>query len=377
MSSYEIYLRNSAGVRVAFLDAQTVVSLKMAHTVNTVGTVELVTSDNYSWSYIQQDGQLEIYRTSDAGIQELLEGTLWLIVSHKKSLVNGQRTYTIIANSGLDLLERAIVAYPSQNAQAIITSGYADDNMKRIVKDNLGSLVNNPIAYDGVHERKLYNPPLTVAANTSAAAAVQKAFAWQKLLPLIQGLAAASAAAGIYLFFDVVWNAMNGWTFNTYVGQRGNDLTTGNNQVLFSPENENIRDVSVEYDYRNEVNYVYAGGQGLQSNRDVAISTDLARIMASPVNRREAFVNARNTTPGNTAALQGDANAALRAGRPLKIFTGQLFSTPTCEYGTHWHFGDKVRATFDQDSFICWIDAITLSIVNGQETIGGTLRSIT
>ena len=371
--AYQIWLCNSSGTRQQLFNEKSIVSMRLARGLNTVGALELVLPATFPFSTIQPDSMIEMYRTAQSGITELVTETRWLTVDYVRSLVGGVKTYKLTCYSGMDLLTRANVLYPAGDTTYTSLNAAADDVMKTVVTQNLGSGVTDST-------RKLYNPPLCIQANATAGATVAKDFAKQNLFTLCQSLADSSATAGKPIYFDVVWNsAVSSFEFRTYANQRGSDLSSGANMVQFSPYRENIRDVSVEYDYRTDSNYVYVAGQDTGAARSFQVRYDAARIGVSPYGKREYFQDARQIPLGaatEVASLQAEGDSVLRANRPMKIFAGTLFNLPTCEFGTHWHWGDRVLASWDADTFACAINALTIELSGGKEVISGTLRSV-
>lgn len=371
--SYAIWLCNPVGTRLRLFSEQSIVSLKLARSLNNVGTLELVIPATFDFASIVPDAQIEMYRTSAGGITELVTETRWLVVGFKRSLIGGVKTYTLLAYSGLDIITRACVLYPAGDTTYTSKTTHADNLMKLVVLQNLGASTADSV-------RLAYKPPLTIQADATAAPSISKDFAKENVFTLCTSLADASATAGTLLYFDVVWNnAVSSFEFRTYVAQRGQDLSSGNSMVQFSPYRENIRDVSVEYDYRNEYNYVYVAGQGTETLRTAVQRYSTARMSASPYGKREYFKDSRQVQQGSTnelASLNADGDAVLRSNRPMKIFTGTLFNTTACEFGTHWHWGDRVQATWDADTFICMISTVTIELSGGVETISGGIRSV-
>jgi hypothetical protein len=372
--SYQIYLCNAKGMRLMLFNEKNIISLKLARSLNAVGVLEIELPATFDFSIIQPDAMIEMYRTALGGSTELVTETRWLTVAFTRQLINGVKSYKLTTLSGMDLLTRAHVLYAAGNATYTSLNAAADDEMKTVVAQNLGSAVLDAT-------RKSYNPPLTVQANATAGAVVAKDFAKQNLFTLCQSLADASATAGKLLYFDVVWNSnANSFEFRTYLNQRGSDLSSGNAMVQFSPYRENIRDVSVEYDYRTDINYVYVAGQDIGANRSVQVRYDATRIGVSPYGKRETFQDARQVVKGSTnevASLQAEGDAILRSNRPRKTFSGTMVNLPTSEFGTHWHWGDRVLASWDADTFIVMINSLTIDLSGGKETISGTLRSVT
>src|SRR5690606_15736220 len=97
--------------------------------------------------------------------------------------------------------------------------------------------------------------------------------------------------AGTPVFFDIVAPEPSGLQFRTYIGQRGTDhaFATSTNPIQVASEAGTLDEVERSFDYSDEVNWVLAAGQGLGADRAIATAGDNARILLSPLNRREAF----------------------------------------------------------------------------------------
>jgi hypothetical protein len=77
----------------------------------------------------------------------------------------------------------------------------ADDLLKTIVRDNMGSAAPD---YRGQYGRQLTTALFAIQANLTQAQLVSKDFAWRPMFPVLQEIAQASTQAGTYLCFDVV-----------------------------------------------------------------------------------------------------------------------------------------------------------------------------
>ena len=93
-------------------------------------------------------------------------------------------------------------------------------------------------------------------------------------------------------------------------------------------------------DHTEEVTFALAGGAGGGVARLTASAVDATRIAASPLNRREIFVDVGNLT--DTSAIQAAADAAVRAGRPVKVLAADLAETPGTTRGVQFDLGDIV-----------------------------------
>lgn len=116
---------------------------------------------------------------------------------------------------------------------------------------------------------------------------------------------------------------------------------------------------------------VYALGNGQDSNRAIVEVTDATRIATSPINRRETTTSENSNL---TTALTSAGNSALRTHRPKKIITATIANNDTFAYGRDWYWGDKVSANVDNNIFDVRIDAIDVTVSEGQENIVANLR---
>ena len=143
---------------------------------------------------------------------------------------------------------------------------------------------------------------------------------------------------------------------------------------MFSPEWGSLDDATVTYDHTQEENYVYAGGQGERSDRDVQEVSDTSLINASPWGRREGFKDARNEE--TSAAVLDAANDRLIARRPFVTFTGRLLDIDNMRYGLDWFLGDKVTASVFGQQYDGVIRAVHVKVDRtGEERITAKIES--
>lgn len=362
--AYFIEVADPFGVKVAQVDS--FLSLELARTVNDVGVLTLDMDPDTDVSPFRLDGRLGVWRKGAAGGFLLQTDTVWFVRQWRRVMyATGERVLRVTAYSASDLLARRIVAYPAGSATASKTDN-ADDMMKAIVRENLGASATDT--------DRSWASYLTVQSDNGAASSMSKAFSRRNVLTVLQEIAETSAEAGEPLYFDVAAPAQGGLEFRTYIGQRGVDRTlSSSTPLVISPELGTIAGGELFTDYASEVTVVYAAGQGDKEAREVAEVEDIARSGASPFGRIEALRDARQNATG--ASLTAEGNAYLRANRPRRVFTAALVDTPQVRYGLEWHWGDKVTAQFEGQTFDCHIDTLRLSVAGGKETIGAHLRA--
>jgi hypothetical protein len=221
---------------------------------------------------------------------------------------------------------------------------------------------------------------LSVAADVGRGATVAKSMAYRNVLQCAQELCDASTALGKPIFFDIYAASASAWVFQTYAGQRGVDRTaTGPSPLIVSEESGMLSDPALREDYSNEVTYCYAAGNGVGTARVIgtapsASSSEVARLRASPFNRREAFADARKGYTTTTGCAY-EAETYLRSQRPRRVFSGTLIDTPQYIYGVLWGWGDKVTATFDGTLIDCHVSQVTIDVSSGGERIAAVLRA--
>jgi hypothetical protein len=215
---------------------------------------------------------------------------------------------------------------------------------------------------------------LSVENDRSLGTTTTRSFPYNRVLRALQDLAQESGTTDIPLFFDVVLLNSGLLNFQVRSYQWGSDRTAGVNRdtATVSPDDETIVGSEIVYDFEKEVNYLYVGGAGQNANQVIETVPDSTRINMTPINLHEDYVSGGNTT--DTAALQAKGKTSLRDGRPKKILTGTLQDSDNFRYGVDWYFGDKLPVVADNDEFVCRVDAISVSVSGGKETIRANLR---
>lgn len=365
-ASYSVYVSDPFGVRLG--DASNFEELTYTRVTNDIGNLTLTLPSDFDTGLLRiPDGRVEVWRNID-GREYLDTDTVWLIkaVSYARDDAGLVRV-VVSADTPLCLLREPgrFVKYFAGEVQSTYSAAPADDQIKDVVRQNLTT--------DAAAFRQI-SAYLTVTPDLSLGASVAKSFAWRDCLKVCQEFAQASAQAGTYVAFDIVSPSPDTMEFRTFTGQRGVDhrFPSGLNPIILSPEMGNLGDSTLTRDYRDEVTYVLVGGQGENSARVTASAQDNTRIGMSPFGVREQFIDYTNTA--DTTILTDVADGAVRAGRPKTIFRGKILETKDTRYGVHWAWGDYVTAQDYGQSFDCRIDAVTVTVKGGLETIEAYLR---
>ncbi len=265
---------------------------------------------------------------------------------------DGRDVFTISGPDKKELLRRRIVAEYAASSEAAKTD-YADDMMKEIVTESLsdgGSI--------GTSSGTRVWSDFSIGAGVSLGPSLTRNFAYRQLATangtgVLFELQKAARAAGTEVFFDVLVDEIGPpikFIFETTINQPGQDKTSGANSVIFSQKRGNLKNPRLTYNYRNELSYVYAAGQGQGSGRNIQQVSDAARYDASKWNRREGFADARQQASDN--AVRDKGRELLDDGRPRVTFSGQAVDVidpkrnASTEFGKDWDYGDAVKATY-------------------------------
>lgn len=365
-STYTVYLATPVGQRIAVL---TFTNLTYTLAVNTVSTLKITLPASFSDTLIQVDSRIEVWRAVDGGSEYLEADKIWLVQIIDRTL--GVHAHTVVTCvCPVDLLRRRIVAYSAGTAYTNKT-GRADDLIKAFARENLTSGMNSTDR-DVVGAANI-GAYFTVEGDVGQGAALSIASTRDTVLDVCRKLCAASATAGIYLAFDVIWDGA-GVALRTYRDQRGVDHRAGEgiDPIILSPDFGNMADVRMIEDYSAEATVVIAGGQGVGASRTIATASDPLRQGASPFGHREVFAQA-NTSDTSTQVADV-ADARLRAGRPQRSITGRISETPGTRYGVHWGYGDRVTVQVDGINYDARIDSVSIAYTPGEETINAAIR---
>ncbi len=374
MSNYELWLSRDDGTRIAQMTNTE--GFEYAIVMHDVGVCRITLPGIKSWlplamdmrglqtAMLATDMRLEIWRQPTGGALAL-ERVYLLRRAISQVDASGRSSVVLSGVDGNDLLRRRIVAYAAGSAEARM-SGEVDDLCKTIVRQNLG--------VDAAVARQIDSAYFTVETDMSAGPSLTRSFSWRTVLTVLQDLAQAAQAAGTAIYWHVADIEPTRWQFCTRIGQPGQDHTYPNGQspVLFGLEYGNLAEPSLDEDYTDEVTYVYAGGQGEGSDRNIQTAEEVPRSTRSLYGRREAFSDARNEE--SDAGVLAAARGRLSGGRPRRRFTARLVDAPSTRYGTHWRWGDKLTAIYEDQSYDAIVRAIRVRVDgSGHETIDARL----
>lgn len=349
---YDVYLSDQYGVRLEYIANASEVSATL--TTNAVSAFKATVPSDIV-PILRRDHIVEIWREGRLLGGGFLRG--WKI---KGDVV------TLSAPGFLYLLDGRIIEYAAGSSEAS-KSGAADDLIKAIVRENLGTSATSDRQFD-----------IIVAPDGSAGETVSQSFAWRDVLLVAQDLALESAERGTRVYFGFRSYLGTGLSlqFETAINQWGADRSfTGETPVIFGESLGNLEDYEENYDYWDEINTVYVGGQGVGADRLVEEVNNTSSLNASRWARRERFANHCNVLADT--ALQSAGRAALYKWRGKETFSAKLINTPSTQFGRHWNWGDRVAIMQNGRKLDGIIDKVSIRFQHGKETlsvrIGGNL----
>lgn len=374
MGRYELWLTDDSGQRIA--DSQgrsflkSFVSLSATRSINQIGSFTLNLLPSFDESLLAVDRMVQVWRRPTGG--QLGLWRIYFIREWGFATVGSKETIEIAGPDSNDLLRRRIIAAYSGDATYASLSGVEADTLLAGVAllSQDDSLAPVPIA--GTRAWTDFSiataPGLgPLVAKTFPLGASLLTESGDGILPQIVN---AARIEGGEVFYDVVPNVVTGssvsFQFRTYTGQPGRDVS---DKVVFAQEFGNLKDPSLRFNYRNEINYVYSGGKGEKSDRNVQQVYDAARYSASKWNRCEGFAQATNEADDDSA-VAAFGNTKLAEGAPKVRFSGQPMDTKGTRFGRDWDIGDKATARYRRYETQHIIRAVTLTVNDkGREEI--------
>ena len=354
----------------ALRDIERIHLFEYVRVINDIGWFRLVLPPDYPQEFVDVDLLIEIWREPVGAIEQLMMVGFMRKWRYAKDN-RGTELLTVSGPDQVDLLNRAIIGFFAGSSESEKTD-LADDMIKEIVFENKGAGAG--LTAEG--RFRGYDPDhFTVAPDLGQAPSVDRAFAWRRVLPVIQEIADSSRRLGTPLYFDNVPLAEPSvFQFRTTINQLGIDRSsTGIAPLVFSEAAGNLARPSLEEDWTEEWNYVYGGGQGEEANRLIDTENDLSRILRSIWNRREEFQDAREQS--TALGVASKAFQKMEQSRPRLNFTGDLLDTPAARYGAEWNFGDRVSARYRGQEFDGLVQRVSVrGDRDGQEILSARLE---
>jgi hypothetical protein len=374
-AEYELWLLTDAGVRIASLDM--VQSFTYTKAVNSSGGFSLTLPHTFDKSLLEKDRRIVIYRKPNGGAMSR-DFTGIIETINKAGRVP---SYTVTGCSLNGLLERRCVLYYAKSTKALYSGREADDAMKQIVRENMGSSATTG------NGRKVTNSIsstyFSVQADTSLGPQIDKSFAFLRVADVLRDISEMSRQDTPEIFFEMVATSESAFEFQTFKTMRGADrrYSSGLSPIVFGVEYGNLDDPVLSESWADEINYAVAGGQGEETKRALGTAEDTARSGASIFGKTEGFINATNISGSDAAAivaLNDRAKELVNKNRPKRHFTARIINTAGCAYGKHWGYGDYITASYYGEQFNAMIKAVTVTPTpQGGEKIDARIEAYT
>lgn len=332
--------------------------LEYAYTVGGIGYCTLRRNNQYDLGMFPLDARLGVWRVFNPGAPARLDNDAIHLV---RDYLYTPFTNGVTAYHANELFERRISAYDAGTGYTSKT-GDADDLIKAYWNQNAGSAFVGADR-DGSDTQVDVSSLVSVQANLGLGPSMNDQSTRRRLDRIIQELSQAAATAGTYVVAEIVASGTQKRSLEvrTYINQRGVDRRN----LILSEAQGNLENVSVRKSHRNEATMVICGGGGLGSQRAIAVAEDLVRMAASPLNRRELFIEQQDTQ--DTAVLQDKADAALRAAAPTVVIEGDLVNTTSAARGIHYNIGDLVTVEHPvAGRFVVRLEVLTCRVSGGK-----------
>lgn len=368
MATYDFWLCEDTGARVMPLTPVWVSAMRQ---VSDIGALSMGLGADFDLVHLRADRMVQVWRGPGHAEPGLFRS--YLLEFWRPSISAGGTPQLQV--SGVDMvgvLSRRIVAAYSGTEYASWTDTEADDLMKALVR-NAQSDVIPPLPDAGT--RAWSN--LSVEADTTRGPQLTMSLAWRYLddaLLAVLNAAAQEAADNSVdpVWFDVMPDVVTSdgatFVFRTFAGtQPGLDLTPQG--ITFDADiDDRLSTPYLEYDYQDEANYVYGGGQGRGTDRTIQQAYDASRYGRSIWGRREIFAESNQCK--SDGAVLAVAQAALRSRRPVRRVGGKPLDSESFMYGRDWDLGDRVMARFERVQFKAIVGAVTIALAaDGREQV--------
>lgn len=381
MATYTPWIKTDIGEPLAPLDRH--YGFSYVKTLNGIGHFAIqipedskVSKDVLVADSLQPDRQIQFWRKTDNQTNPALDFMGFLRKWTFHTAENGDSVLYLSGPDQNELLKRRIVAYAAGENEAKITNDplagtdkTVDEGMVNIIRENLGADATDS-------DRDLSALNFSVKWSDDEGPAIKRSFAWKQVDRIIAELSQTSRALGTEIFWivnidgvdsngEIVLNFMA--TDQAIGGDRTWKPEPLGKMMIFGLRWGNLLSPTVEYDYTNEVNYVYGGGPGEGLERQIVEVSDTTRMEASKWNRREAFADARQAK--TAAEITAKANEVLNKGRPKIRFKGTILSTEQTPYG-EWGLGSRVTIEYRNIKFNGLIRNVLVAVdANGVETV--------
>jgi hypothetical protein len=372
-SQHFVVLKDHTDTPVAVFDPESFSSLKYKRVL---GDIDVCEFEFYPGDprkdLFKTDYFLEVYRSVPAcGLDWYrdFKGFVRLINAIEED--NGDRMIRFEAFGLNDLLARRRVGYKGGTTRADKNCP-AETAMKEYVLENCGHMASTATVVG-----RLYNgvfPGFSVEADGAMGATWEGSRPFEDLLDVIKDI---SRWSDIDFSVESLDNAQ--FIFRTYQGQYGEDRTQfgldpntglnafGNAPVIFALDFGNVQSAEFLDDSSTMKNIVYVMGDGELSLQNVDVVADTDSMSLSPWNTCEIA----RPGQGQEYYYQREAigREVLEEMKRKKVIEFTPLQQPSCLYGLHYKYGDKVSVMFEDEEKYMKLIEVEHDLSSGFEDI--------
>lgn len=261
------------------------------------------------------------------------------------------------------LLDWRNVMWPaSTNNRSSFSNVAAETVAKLLVQYNLTASATTATgrATDGAND----DLPVTVETDEERGNTISGSYAWLKLLPALQRVAAIGGG-DFSLTYD---EDAHSWAFQWHQPYLGTDRSA---TVVFSLDRGNMQQPKLNLTNTWEPTVAVVAGQGQGEDRALVVRTG-ANFSSSFT--REIFIDARDLSA--TAALQDRGDQRLDELKSRNVLDFVPKQTDSVKYGKHYFLGDLVAWRFGGFSGNQQVDSVEIQLAEGIEEISIGLRDV-
>lgn len=312
---------------------------------------------------LQTDCQVEVWRRDGAiGIDWYCDFYGFWRGEQRSANSDGTTLYRAICVGQMDLLRRAIVAYPAAvEGRSQFTAVAAETIAKTLVQYNA---TGDGLVADG-RIRNVTLSGISIQGDGTNGTVLSTGCAWRNLLDTLKDLAELGGGD-----FDLVKTSTTQWEFRWYDGQLGTNRTS---TVRFALNYGNIANPVLKRDYSREPTIAIVAGAGREASRVIVVRT--GSNYDATYNAAEMLVDARQESNTDSLAATGDVELSLKQARANLSF--DVLQVPQTYYGLHYTLGDLVTGTYQGFTATKQVRKVSVNIAeDGSEGIGVELRDV-
>jgi hypothetical protein len=319
--------------------------------VNGPGVLQFALNANHaSIAYMELDAQVEVWRADPA------RGSAWYCDFYgfwrgeqREANSDGSSIYTAFCVGQMELLNRAIVAYPAGTSdRTTFSATEAETIAKTLVTYNATSA---GVTGDG-RIRDVTLAGVSVETDAAGGNVINYNCAWRNLLSALQEVAQVGGGD-----FDLIKTGAQTWEFRWYDGQRGTDHSA---EFTFALQYGNMANPKLTRSAIDEKTVAIVGGQGEEDARITAVRT--GTNYDATHNAAETFVDARSYTTTDGLNTAGDRE--LDTMKRRDVLTFDVLQVPSTRYGLHYTLGDLVKGYYQGITSTKIIQRVSVTVDN-------------